>query len=682
METLIILGVMLLLLWLYLYFSYFRGKGERTVYKELNVKDKEISSKHEGETIYSVAPWGEDKNTGSLDSPWKTLQHAINNLQPGDELLIRGGTYKEYVSLKNSGTSENPITLSVFQDEEAVLDGDGVGWKYGFNFEFGVSFVTLTGLKVKNFEGYGVALWGENLLIQLTDLEALGCGVGLYIISANNLLVKGCNFHNNSGPGLVVSPGPLNTARIVRTRFSNNDNTENPDGITMDSGTDIVIEKCAAEYNAGSGFSCLTSNTTISASVARDNGSYGMRCIGDGYKLVNCIIDSNGMAGVALQGGGLYELYNNLTINCGLKGDYGLLAEPENSLVPARIALVNNIFAFNYGGVHFVSTTVLEREDYNIYWSREDAEVSASNRRYSRSEINERIWFQETGKGEHSFCRDPLFVDPSCRDFRLAKNSPAIDRGAKEGAPSTDFNGSIRPQGWGFDIGPYESAEGSLVPPTATITQIPDYSSDSSDSLKFSVKWAGSIDGGEVSGFNVQSKDGAGGTWQNWLAETKQNEGIFWGTSGHTYYFRVRAKDDLGNWGNWSDDRYIVVPIDDQSSLIKYEGDWDFANSEEAYLNTLHHSVCPGAEASLRFTGTKVAWISIIGPDRGQALVYIDDVLQEKIDLYSEDYQHRLPVFSSPLDGRPHTMRIEVAETKNDLSKGYRVDVDGFAVKM
>jgi hypothetical protein len=125
-----------------------------------------------------------------------------------------------------------------------------------------------------------------------------------------------------------------------------------------------------------------------------------------------------------------------------------------------------------------------------------------------------------------------------------------------------------------------------------------------------------------------------------------------------------------------------VVPIDDQSPLIKYEGDWDFINSEDTYLNTLHHSNCPGATASLRFTGTEAGWISTRGPDRGQALVYLDDKLQTTVDLYSEDYLYRSPVFTTSLDGRPHTIRLEVAETKNQLSNGYRVDVDGFAVKM
>ncbi|OPY57173.1 MAG: hypothetical protein A4E55_01830 [Pelotomaculum sp. PtaU1.Bin035] len=688
MKPLIIVGALFLLAWLFIYYRYFRENKEKDVYANSNDKGLEntvfyINEEINESLIYSVAVWGDDNNTGSLASPWKTLQHAVNHLQPGGKLLIREGSYKEYVSLKRSGTSENPIIVGVFQNEEAVLDGEGVGSKYGFNFEFGVSFVSLSGLKVKNFKKYGVALWGENRSIVINNVEVQGCGTGLHIISAVNLVIENCSLYNNKGPGMVVSPGPLDNARIAYTRSSHNESPENPDGFVLDSGKDIMIEKCVAEYNAGSGFSCSSTDTVISACIMRDNSYYGVKCLGEGCKLVNCVIDNNGMAGFAIQGGGTYDLSNNLIVSCGLKGDYGLEANPQFYTAPIRVLLINNIFAYNYEGVHFGSSALLEKEDYNIYWSREDAEIYMDSRKYSRGEINERVWYKETGRGEHSFCRDPRFVDLSCRDYRLAKNSPAIDRGAKEGVPGADINGSVRPLGGGIDIGPYELAEGSLVPPVARITDTPAYSSNSSNSLEFSVKWEGFIyiEGGEVAGYNVQFKDGAGGTWQNWLEETTEVEGVFCGISGHTFYFRVRAKDNLGNWGNWSDSRYTVVPIDDQSPLIKYEGNWQFINSEESYINTLSYSASPGAAVSFRFTGTEAAWISTIGPDRGQALVYLDDVSQNIVDLYCETYRYRRSVFSSCLDGRPHTIRIVVAGTKNERSSGCRVDFDAIAVK-
>lgn len=674
METYIIAGVLLLLVWLYIYFNYFREKGVGFVRAGLD-------RANEAEEVYSVAPWGADGSDGSLAAPWKTLQYAVNQLQPGDTLLIRAGVYNEPVSFKTSGARDNPILVNVLQGEEALLDGEGAGGKYGFNLEYGVSFVTLKGFKVKNFKGYGIALWGENHSVQLIDLEVLGCGAGLSVISAGDLLVEDCHFHNNSGSGLVVSPGPLNEARIIRTRSSFNESPELPDGFILDSGEGIVIEKCVAEYNAGSGYSLFTARTLVSACIARFNGRYGMKCAGEGYKLVNCLIDSSGMAGIALPGGGSYELFNNLTVYCGLKGDFGFSAAPEAGPSSVRVSLVNNIFAFNYGGAHFGSAALLEKEDHNLYWSREDAEISTIHRRYSREEINEPIWFKESGRGEHSFCRDPMFVDPAGHDFRLAINSPAIDRGTREGAPGADMDGSLRPRGRGVDIGPYESAEGSLIPPAARVTCCPVYSTDQSDSPKFRLKWAGFADGRNLSGFNVQYKDGLAGTWQNWLADTVKDEEEFLGLSAHTYYFRVRAKDEFGYWGNWSDERCAVVPVDDQNPLIKYEGGWDLANQEESYLNTLHHSANHGAAASLRFTGAEAAWISTTGPDRGQAHVYVDGALQDTIDLYSAERRSRRPVFTIRLDGKPHTIRVEVAEAKNPLSEGGRVDVDGFAVR-
>ncbi len=41
-------------------------------------------------------------------------------------------------------------------------------------------------------------------------------------------------------------------------------------------------------------------------------------------------------------------------------------------------------------------------------------------------------------------------------DYHLKPTSPAIDTGTSRGAPNTDFAGNPRPQGKGFDIGPYE----------------------------------------------------------------------------------------------------------------------------------------------------------------------------------------------------------------------------------
>lgn len=66
---------------------------------------------------------GNDKNDGSEAKPWKTVQHGVQRLKPGDTLYLRGGTYYEKVRLTRSGTAEAPITIASYPGEMAILDG-------------------------------------------------------------------------------------------------------------------------------------------------------------------------------------------------------------------------------------------------------------------------------------------------------------------------------------------------------------------------------------------------------------------------------------------------------------------------------------------------------------------------------------------------------------------------------
>lgn len=62
------------------------------------------------------------------------------------------------------------------------------------------------------------------------------------------------------------------------------------------------------------------------------------------------------------------------------------------------------------------------------------------------------------------------------------------------------------------------------------------------------VRWSGT-DGGPsgIAGYDVQVKDGSGGTWTNWQTNTSATSAAYPGVSGHTYYFRVRARDNASN---------------------------------------------------------------------------------------------------------------------------------------
>ena len=75
---------------------------------------------------YYVAPNGDDASTGSATSPWATIQHAADTLQPGDTVFVATGTYAEQVTPKNSGTASQPITFTVAPGAEVIIDGASI----------------------------------------------------------------------------------------------------------------------------------------------------------------------------------------------------------------------------------------------------------------------------------------------------------------------------------------------------------------------------------------------------------------------------------------------------------------------------------------------------------------------------------------------------------------------------
>src|SRR2546425_1515814 len=75
-------------------------------------------------STYYVSASGSDGADGlSLSSPLKTIQHAADAAQPGDTVLVRGGTYRETVTPPRSGTASDPITFKNYNGERVTVSG-------------------------------------------------------------------------------------------------------------------------------------------------------------------------------------------------------------------------------------------------------------------------------------------------------------------------------------------------------------------------------------------------------------------------------------------------------------------------------------------------------------------------------------------------------------------------------
>ncbi len=75
---------------------------------------------------YYVATNGNDGNSGSSSSPWRTIQHAADTVSTGATVYVMGGTYNEKVTIKNSGSSGNYITFAAYPGQTVTIDGTGI----------------------------------------------------------------------------------------------------------------------------------------------------------------------------------------------------------------------------------------------------------------------------------------------------------------------------------------------------------------------------------------------------------------------------------------------------------------------------------------------------------------------------------------------------------------------------
>ena len=83
-----------------------------------------VSGTHAAE--YFVATDGDDLAPGSRDAPFATVGHALSRLKAGDTCVIRGGTYREAVDVRLSGTPTKPIHIRAAVGETRIYSGSSI----------------------------------------------------------------------------------------------------------------------------------------------------------------------------------------------------------------------------------------------------------------------------------------------------------------------------------------------------------------------------------------------------------------------------------------------------------------------------------------------------------------------------------------------------------------------------
>ena len=133
-----------------------------------------------------VATDGRDANSGSIDKPLASIELALNKIQPGDTVFIRGGIYplSEIIEISKNGQPDAWITVMNYDGEVPVFDAKNIRTypggssaadfhNYGTFFISNASYIRIIGIRIKNSHGTGFMVRKPNTHnIQLIDCKS------------------------------------------------------------------------------------------------------------------------------------------------------------------------------------------------------------------------------------------------------------------------------------------------------------------------------------------------------------------------------------------------------------------------------------------------------------------------------------------------------------------------------
>ncbi|TCT12850.1 subtilase family protein [Natranaerovirga pectinivora] len=153
------------------------------------------------------------------------------------------------------------------------------------------------------------------------------------------------------------------------------------------------------------------------------------------------------------------------------------------------------------------------------------------------------------------------------------------------------------------------------------------------------------------------------------------------------YYYVVTAVDYFGNKSDMSNEVEVLghiqeqIRIEETAEVIIYSGNWLNHNQSTHSGGSMKYSTEKGAYVEFSFEGTGIQWISNIRNNAGIAKVTINNEKAEYVDLYGPTNQFQQMVYENQgLKYGVHTIRIEVAGTKNVGSSNTLVSIDAFEV--
>ncbi len=371
---------------------------------------------------YYVSPAGDDSAAGTVDAPWKTVQHAVASAARGDVINLRAGSYNGGIYVETPD-----ITIRSFPGERATIvapsadpavannlwfnatGGRAVnldlrgGYYYGVKFEKGGGLVD--GCKVTDTGYFGIKIvpGADHVTITRTEVGNTGVaqgGGGIDDVNGDYLTIRDCYIHDTRGDAIMVKGGAIGVV-IERNRIENSTGT----GIDGGQWTDSVW------------FDPIQNPRLyeIIEPVIRNN-----------------IVIGTDYAGIALYGALRAEVSNNTLIDTARIGQGSIyVASAERFATNLDPTIVNNIVTRTVAGPR--PMVFITRDGFA-------GTLTMDHNRYNNAGVDPGFWSQRSGPGFFG-------------DFDSWRATFGIDAGSSSGEPGIDAGGHLLANSRSIDAG-------------------------------------------------------------------------------------------------------------------------------------------------------------------------------------------------------------------------------------
>jgi len=370
---------------------------------------------------------------------FRSLLNAINNIQPGLEILIQPGNYNGGMEISSSGSEAQPIALKAL-GPGVIISGSGSSRDAIFIND--ADYIVIDGIEVTGAER-----------------------AGLRISQSDHVTVRNSTFQGNGSWGVFTDFSNYTT---IENSIASGSRTQH--GIYISNSSDYpTIRNNRIFNNAAAGIHMngdssmggdgVVSYGLIERNTIFENGRRGASAINlDGVThtvIRNNLLYENHASGISLYqiDGGSDAHSNRVMHNTVVMANDGRWAlniqDTRNNKLFNNIALNNNPFR----GSILVRNPVQEGFESDFNYLKDSFATDGEGSRRIYLDAWQSLGYDtnsSTGTGRR------LFENYQQNNFRPLGNSPAIDRGSVLELIEDDLEGTPRPLGNGPDIGAFE----------------------------------------------------------------------------------------------------------------------------------------------------------------------------------------------------------------------------------